>query len=88
MWDDEYFYRGWISIPVSVVHVEANTIVQIKTIETDGYRAIQVTTGYKKRSRLSKPLAGHYAKSSVEAGRGFMGICYRVRMKRELFCRF
>jgi large subunit ribosomal protein L3 len=58
------------AIPVSVVHVETNTVVQVKTVETDGYRAIQVTTGFKKRSKLSKPLAGHYAKSSIEAGRG------------------
>lgn len=56
--------------PVSVVHVEPNTIVQVKSVEVDGYRAIQVTTGLKKRSRLSKPLAGHYAKAGVEAGRG------------------
>ncbi len=58
------------AIPVSVVHVEPNTVVQVKSVETDGYRAIQVTTGAKKRSRLSKPMAGHYAKAGVEAGRG------------------
>jgi len=56
--------------PVSVVHIETNTIVQVKTLETDGYVAIQVTTGLKKRSRLSKSIAGHYAKASVDAGRG------------------
>lgn len=58
------------AIAVSVVQVEPNTVVQVKSVETDGYNAIQVTTGSKKRSRLSKPLAGHYAKSAVEAGRG------------------
>lgn len=58
------------AIPVSVVHVDPNRVVQVKTVETDGYRAIQVTSGSKKRSRLSKPMAGHYAKASVEAGRG------------------
>ncbi len=58
------------AIPVSVVHVEPNTVVQVKSVESDGYNAIQVTTGSKKRSRLSKPMAGHYAKASVEAGRG------------------
>jgi len=58
------------AIPVSVVHVEPNTVVQVKSVETDGYRAIQVTTGLTKRSRLSKPMAGHYAKAGVEAGRG------------------
>ena len=64
------FTEDGLSIPVSVVHVDTNTIVQLKAKETDGYIAIQVTTGYKKRSRLSKPIAGHYAKASVEAGRG------------------
>ncbi len=58
------------AIPVSVVHVETNTVVQVKTVEEDGYRAIQITTGLKKRSKLTKPMIGHYAKSSVEAGRG------------------
>jgi large subunit ribosomal protein L3 len=57
-------------VPVSVVQVEPNRVVQIKTSDVDGYRAIQVTTGATKRSRLSKPLAGHYAKGGVEAGRG------------------
>ncbi|BBL73831.1 50S ribosomal protein L3 [Methylomagnum ishizawai] len=58
------------AVPVSVVHVEPNRVVQVKNEDTDGYRAIQITTGSKKRSRLSKPMAGHYAKASVEAGRG------------------
>ena len=64
------FTEDGAAIPVSVVHVEPNTVVQVKSVETDGYRAIQVTTGFKKRSRLSKPMAGHYAKAGVEAGRG------------------
>jgi large subunit ribosomal protein L3 len=58
------------AVPVSVVHVEPNRVVQVKTGETDGYHAIQITTGTTKRSSLSKPLAGHFAKSGVEAGRG------------------
>ena len=58
------------AIPVSVVHVDPNRIVQVKTVETDGYRAIQVATGSKKRSGITKSMAGHYAKASVEAGRG------------------
>ena len=58
------------SIPVSVIEVGSNRITQIKTSETDGYQAIQVTAGSKKASRVNKPTAGHYAKAGVEAGRG------------------
>jgi len=58
------------STPVSVIEVASNRITQIKTDETDGYQAIQVTTGSKKASRVTKPMAGHYAKAGVEAGRG------------------
>jgi large subunit ribosomal protein L3 len=58
------------SIPVSVIEVSSNRITQIKTEESDGYQAIQVTTGTKKASRVNKPMAGHYAKAGVEAGRG------------------
>lgn len=58
------------AVPVSVVQVEPNRIVQVKTMDTDGYRAIQVTTGEKKRSRMTRPEAGHFGKSSVEGGRG------------------
>jgi len=64
------FTEDGSAIPVSVVHVDPNRVVQVKTVETDGYRAVQVTSGSKKRSRLSKPMAGHYAKGVVEAGRG------------------
>jgi large subunit ribosomal protein L3 len=58
------------AVPVSVVHVEPNRVVQVKSNERDGYQSVQVTTGSTKRSRLSRPLAGHYAKAGVEAGRG------------------
>ncbi len=58
------------SIPVSVIEIAANRITQIKTDETDGYQAVQITTGLKKASRVNKPMAGHYAKAGVEAGRG------------------
>lgn len=57
-------------IPVTVVQIEPNRVVQVKSDPRDGYRAVQVTTGTMKRSRLSKSLAGHYAKAGVEAGRG------------------
>jgi large subunit ribosomal protein L3 len=56
------------SIPVTVIEAQPNRITQVKTVETDGYRALQVTAGAKKPSRVSKPLAGHFAKAKVEAG--------------------
>ena len=56
------------SIPVTVLDVSGNRVTQVKTEETDGYNAIQVAFGSKKPSRVSKPLAGHYAKAGVEAG--------------------
>ena len=64
------FEQDGKSIPVTVIEVEANRVTQIKTKDTDGYTAIQVTTGSVKASRLNKPEAGHFAKAGVEAGRG------------------
>ena len=64
------FTEDGVSIPVTVVEVEANRVTQVKTLETDGYRALQVTTGVKKASRVNKPQAGHFAKVGVDAGRG------------------
>ena len=64
------FTEDGISIPVTVVEVENNRVTQVKSVETDGYNAIQVTAGTKKASRVSKPEAGHFAKAGVEAGRG------------------
>ncbi|HBB6707800.1 TPA: 50S ribosomal protein L3, partial [Serratia marcescens] len=45
-------------------------VTQVKSLDTDGYRAVQVTTGSKKANRVTKPEAGHFAKAGVEAGRG------------------
>lgn len=59
-----------LSIPVTVVEVENNRITQVRTEDVDGYRAIQVTVGERKASRVSKAAAGHFAKAGVEAGRG------------------
>ncbi len=64
------FEQDGRSVPVTVIEVEANRVTQIKTKETDGYTAVQVTTGAKKQSRLNKPEAGHFAKAQVAAGRG------------------
>ncbi|EHH2453253.1 50S ribosomal protein L3 [Vibrio parahaemolyticus] len=64
------FTEEGVSIPVTVVEVEANRVSQVKTLETDGYAAIQVTAGAKKANRVNKAEAGHFAKAGVEAGRG------------------
>lgn len=58
------------SIPVTVIEVEPNRITQMKTDDNDGYRAVQVTTGTRRASRVTKGQAGHFAKAGVEAGRG------------------
>ncbi len=58
------------SIPVTLIEATPNRITQIKTPETDGYSAVQVAAGSKRAALISKPLAGHYAKAKVEAGRG------------------
>ncbi len=68
------FGADGVSVPVTVIHVEPNRVTQIKTDEVDGYRALQVTTGMRKSSRLNKPMAGHYAKAGVAAGRGLWEI--------------
>lgn len=58
------------SIPVTVIEASPNRITQIKTTETDGYTAVQVTAGAKRARLVNKPLSGHFAKAKVEAGRG------------------
>ena len=64
------FCEDGTSVPVSVLKIDSNRVTQVKTIEKDGYRSIQVTVGEVKSSRLNKPMAGHYAASEVLAGRG------------------
>ena len=56
------------SIPVTVIDAQPNRITQVKTADTDGYRALQVTAGSRKASRVSKSEAGHFASAKVEAG--------------------
>ncbi|ALS59455.2 50S ribosomal protein L3 [Pandoraea norimbergensis] len=56
------------SIPVTVLDVSNNRVTQIKTDETDGYTAVQVTFGKRRATRVTKAAAGHYAKAGVEAG--------------------
>ena len=64
------FNENGKSVPVTVIQVEANRVTQIKNQESDGYTAIQVTTGDRKASRMTKAEIGHFAKSGVQAGRG------------------
>jgi large subunit ribosomal protein L3 len=63
------FTEEGLSVPVTVIEATPNRITQVKSIETDGYAAIQVTAGEIKTSRVKKPVAGIFAKASVDAGR-------------------
>ena len=58
------------SIPVTVIEMEPNRVTQVKSLDNDGYAALQVTTGNRRASRVTKPMAGHYAKAESAAGRG------------------
>jgi len=70
------------SVPVTVIEVLPNRITQIKTVENDGYNAIQISTGSRKANRVSKAEAGHYAKAGVEPG---AEVCeFRIEDEKEL----
>ncbi|OOG22884.1 50S ribosomal protein L3 [Thioalkalivibrio denitrificans] len=64
------FTEDGTSLPVTVIEVQPNRVAQVKTEERDGYRALQVTAGARKPSRVNKARAGHFAKAGIEAGRG------------------
>jgi len=64
------FTEDGVSIPVTVIEATPNRVTQLRTADTDGYRALQVTAGTKKANRVNKAAAGHFAKAGVEAGRG------------------
>jgi large subunit ribosomal protein L3 len=64
------FTESGESIPVTVIECTPNRVTQVKTVETDGYRAVQVTLGEKKPSRVNAALTGHFKKAGVAAGRG------------------
>ena len=76
------FNEEGVSVPVTVIEATPNRITQVKSQESDGYSAIQVTSGEVKASRVSKPVAGHYSKASVEAGRKLWE--FRVSSEEEL----
>src|SRR5258708_13790228 len=62
------FTDAGVTVPVTVVEALPNRISQVKNDKTDGYRAVQVTIGSRRPSRVSKALAGHFAKANVAAG--------------------
>ena len=64
------FNEDGLSMPVTVVQIDSNRVTQVKSLERDGYRAIQVTAGDKKSSRVNKAMAGHFAAANMTAGRG------------------
>lgn len=64
------FADDGVSTPVTVIEVAANRITQVRSDDVDGYRAVQVTTGERRASRVTKPMSGHLAKAQVAAGRG------------------
>jgi large subunit ribosomal protein L3 len=67
VWDEQHR-----AIPVTVLKVAPVRVVQVKTVESDGYSALQVTWGFRRPSTLNKPEIGHYAKASVDPGRGLV----------------
>jgi large subunit ribosomal protein L3 len=77
------FTEDGASVPVTVVEIAPNRVTQIKELETDGYRAIQVTAGSRKASKVSKPEAGHFAKAGVPAGEGLWE--FRLEESDEAF---
>ncbi|MDN3557226.1 50S ribosomal protein L3 [Halomonas maura] len=66
------FTEDGASVPVTVIEVEPNRVTRVKSVESDGYAAVQVTTGSRKAKHLSKAQAGQFAKAGIEAGRSLM----------------
>ena len=64
------FTEAGASVPVTVIEVEPNRVTQLKSADSDGYSAVQVTVGSRRASRVTKPMAGHFKAAGVEAGRG------------------
>lgn len=68
------FTESGESVPVTVIECTPNRVTQVKTVESDGYRAVQVTAGEVKPQRVNKALTGHFKKAGVAAGRGLWEI--------------
>lgn len=65
------FKEDGTMVPVTIIEAEPNRVTQLKTVDNDGYRAVQVTTGTRRATRITKPIAGHLKKAGVEPGRDF-----------------
>ncbi len=63
------FDDSGVSTPVTVIEVAPNRVTQVKSVDSDGYSAVQVTTGSRRATRVTRAMAGHYAKAGTEAGR-------------------
>ena len=81
------FTDAGVSVPVTVIEAEPNRVTQVKTLEIDGYRALQVTTGERRANRVNKAAAGHFAKNSVTPGRGLweFRLAVGAELKVDLF---
>jgi large subunit ribosomal protein L3 len=66
------FTEDGASVPVTVIEVDPNRVTRVKSVESDGYAAVQVTSGSRKAKHLTKAQAGQFAKAGVEAGRALM----------------
>ncbi|MCS6947720.1 MAG: 50S ribosomal protein L3, partial [Steroidobacteraceae bacterium] len=66
------FTEAGEAVPVTVIEVLPNRVTQVKSVETDGYRAVQVTYGSRRPQLLTKALAGHYAKANCAPGRALI----------------
>ncbi|MCL7929927.1 50S ribosomal protein L3 [Halomonas llamarensis] len=66
------FTEDGASVPVTVIEVDPNRVTRVKSVGSDGYAAVQVTTGSRKAKHLTKAQAGQFAKAGVEAGRKLM----------------
>lgn len=64
------FCEDGSSVAVTVLQIDSNRVTQVKNLETDGYRAVQVTAGDKKSSKVNKAMSGHYAAANITAGVG------------------
>ena len=74
------FNEDGVSTPVTVVQVEPNRVTQVKRENTDGYVALQMTTGARRATRVTSPARGHFAKAGTEAGRKL----WEVRVDSEV----